>query len=84
MSNIDKIEQHLCALQRNWEDECNLELLELCNSQMINSLPQSGILLKPGHKFLLILDPNDHFKYDYSCRFPEVTEISKFSNTHFF
>ena len=74
MSQIIDIETHLNTLTSNWDDTFDHSLLELCDSQLIDCIPHSGILHKPGHSLFLLLDPNNHFKHQYDIRYPEVKQ----------
>ena len=68
MNQNDIIEQHLLQLQTDWDAEVNTDMLDLLGAEEINSFPRSGILLQPGQKCFIILDPNDCFTYPYIAR----------------
>ena len=62
------IETHLHQLKTDWNHNIDTTILETLGAENIATFPQTGILLKPGSQFFLILDPHNYFPYAYKAR----------------
>ena len=62
------IKAHLQQLKHDWNHDIDTSILDTLGAENLSTFPTTGILLKPGDQFFLILDTHDYFKYSYTAR----------------
>ena len=77
------IKKHLLQLKTDWNHDTDSSLLDTLDAENISTFPQSGIMLKPGDRFFLILDTHEHFKFNYTPKTQVNISKTEISTTLF-